>query len=91
MLPSQLTWNHRNVTSSFILYQLESVSIALDNTQKELTNAQSSKDELVRRYAGLEEKVKDFEVMIEKLNNELDAEREQTRRMWEKDNEILNR
>ena len=91
MLPSQLTWNHRNVTSSFILYQLESVSIALDNTQKELTNAQSSKDELVRRYARLEEKVKDFEVMIEKLNNELDAEREQTRRMWEKDNEILNR
>ena len=79
------------MTSSFILYQLESVSIALDNTQKELTNAQSSKDELVRRYAGLEEKVKDFEVMIEKLNNELDAEREQTRRMWEKDNEILNR
>ena len=91
MLPSQLTWNHRNVTSSFILYQLESVSVALDNTQKELTNAQSSKDELVRRYAGLEEKVKDFEVTIEKLNNELDAEREQTRRMWEKDNEILNR
>ena len=71
--------------------QLESVSVALDSTNRDLTNALSSKDELVRRYAGLEEKVKDYEVAMEKLTNELEAEKDQTRRLWEKDNEVLNR
>ncbi|XP_067945325.1 coiled-coil domain-containing protein 158-like [Watersipora subatra] len=71
--------------------KLESVSVALDSTNRDLTSALSSKDELVRRYAGMEERVKDYEVILEKLTNELEAEKEQSKRLWEKDNEVLNR
>ncbi|KAF6032050.1 hypothetical protein EB796_009654 [Bugula neritina] len=71
--------------------KLESVSVALDSTQRDLTDTLSTKDELVRKYAGLEEKVKDYEVLVEKLNAELELEKEQSKKLWEKDNEILNR
>lgn len=67
------------------------MSVALDSTQRDLTDTLSTKDELVRKYAGLEEKVKDYEVLVEKLNAELELEKEQSKKLWEKDNEILNR
>ena len=70
---------------------MESLSRALDETSRELTAALSSRDELTQRCAVLEERAANSELATDKLNNELELERDQTRKLWERDNETQNR
>lgn len=56
-----------------------------------MATVESSKNELIRRYAVVDDKVKDLEMTIEKLTNELDMERDQMKKTWEQDSETQNR
>lgn len=71
--------------------RLESVSKALDQSQRELADKESTNAQLVRRYAVIDDKVGDYETEIEKLQTELELERTELRKTLEKDNEIQNR
>ncbi|XP_023930948.1 coiled-coil domain-containing protein 158-like, partial [Lingula anatina] len=65
----------------------EALELAVDQVQKELNVMRSEKQEAVQTAAAMETRIEDYQLQVEKLSDELDTDREQMKKLWQREDE----
>ncbi|XP_064637292.1 coiled-coil domain-containing protein 158-like [Lineus longissimus] len=87
----KMTQDHWELDKNLGADRRQAFERSLDDAQRDLTSVHGQKDELQKEKAELQGKILDMELAVEKLNLELESEKDQTKRLFIREDETKAR
>ncbi|XP_045203592.2 trichohyalin-like isoform X4 [Mercenaria mercenaria] len=69
----------------------ESLEQTLNGTEKEMAKLRSERDEAIRNHSNMESKVADLQLTINRLNRDLETEKETSGKYWEREGQLRSK